>query len=49
MLALFVARADDADALAAAVRERVGGLADRVCLVAEAADPAVLAPVAAAL
>ena len=49
VLALFVARGEDPRALAAAVRERVGGLADRVCLVAEGAEPAALAPVAAAL
>ncbi len=49
VLALFVARGDGPAALAADVRERVGGVADRVCLVAEAGDPATLAPVAAAL
>jgi probable F420-dependent oxidoreductase len=49
VLALFVARADDPAALAAAVRDRVGGLADRVCMVADTADPAALAPAAAAL
>ena len=49
VLALFVARADDPASLAAAVRERVGDVADRVCMVAEGTDPAALAPVAAAL
>ena len=49
VLALFVARADEPAALAAAVRERVGGVADRVCMVADTADPAALAPVAEAL
>lgn len=49
VLALFVARGEDPAALAAAVRERVGGVADRVCLVAEGAAPATLAPVAAEL
>jgi probable F420-dependent oxidoreductase len=49
VLELFVARGDYPATLAAAVRERIGGLADRVCLVAEGADPAALAPVAAAL
>lgn len=49
VLALFVARADTPQGLAADVRERVGGLADRVCLVAERADVAALAPVAAEL
>ena len=49
VLALFVARADHPAALAAAVRERVGDLADRVCMVADSTDPAALAPVAQAL
>jgi hypothetical protein len=49
LIALFVARGDNAASLAAAVRERVAGLADRVCLVTEDGDPATLAPVAAAL
>ena len=49
VLALFVARASEPAALAAAVRDRVGGLADRVCMVADTADPAALAPAAAAL
>ena len=49
VLALFTARGDDAAAVAADVRERVGGLAERVCLVAEDEDPAALAAVAAAL
>ena len=49
VLRLFTARGEDPAALAAAVRERVGGLADRVCLVADDADPATLAPVAVAL
>ena len=49
VLALFVARADDPAGLAAAVRERVGDVADRVCLVADDTDPAALAPVAEAL
>ncbi len=49
VLALFVVRADAPVALAGAVRERIGDVADRVCLVAEGADPAALAPVAALL
>ena len=49
VLDLFVARGEDPATLAAAVRDRVGAVADRVCLVAEAADPAALAPVAAGL
>lgn len=49
VLGLFCARADDPAALAAEVRARVGGLADRVALVAEGAPPEALAPVAAAL
>ena len=49
VLALFVARADEPVALAAAVRERVGGLADRVCMVADTAEPAALAPACEAL
>ena len=49
VLSLFVARGEDAAGLAAAVRARVDGAADRVCLVTEDGDPATLAPVAAAL
>ena len=49
VLTLFVARASEPAALAAAVRERVGGVADRVCMVADSTDPAALAPVAKAL
>jgi len=49
VLALFAVRGGDPAAVAAAVRDRVGGVADRVGLVTEATDPAALAPVAAAL
>jgi hypothetical protein len=49
VLGRFVARADDPVALAAQVRARVGGLADRVSLVADGASPEALGPVAAAL
>jgi len=49
VLALFVVRGDDPVAVAEAVRERAGGVADRVGLVTETTDPALLAPVAAAL
>lgn len=49
VLGLFCARADDPTALAAEVRERLGGLADRVSLVAEGAEPEALAGVAVAL
>ncbi len=49
VLALFVARGSGPARLAAAVRARVDGAADRVCLVADDADPAALAAVAAAL
>jgi probable F420-dependent oxidoreductase len=49
VLALFVARGDDPEAIANAVRRRVQGVADRVALVTETADPTALAPVAAAL
>ena len=49
VLSLFVVRADDEASLAAAVRERVGGIADRVCLAVEGGDPAVVARAAAAL
>ena len=49
VLALFVVRGDDPVAVAAAVHERVAGIADRVGLVTESTDPARLAPVAAAL
>lgn len=48
-LALFAVRGDGPAALAAAVRERVAGVADRVALVSEIAGAAALAPVAAAL
>jgi probable F420-dependent oxidoreductase len=49
VLALFAVRGEDPVALAAAVRKRVDGVADRVGLVTEAEDPTPLAPVAAAL
>ena len=49
VLGLFVARGDTPDLLAAAVHERVGGIADRIALVTEGGDPAAIAPVAAAL
>lgn len=49
VLALFVVRADDERALAAAVHDRVGGIADRVCLMIDGADPARLAQASAAL
>ena len=49
VLELFAVRGDDAAAIAAEVRERVGGIADRVGLVSEARDPAPIAAVAAAL
>jgi probable F420-dependent oxidoreductase len=49
VLALFAVRGDDARAVATEIRQRVGGVADRVGLVTEATDAAGLAPVAAAL
>ena len=49
VLSLFAARGDDPVAVAADVRERVSGIADRIGLVTEATDAAGLAPVAAAL
>jgi probable F420-dependent oxidoreductase len=49
VLALFAVRGDDPAAIAAALRERVGDIADRVGLITEATTPAELAPVAAAL
>jgi hypothetical protein len=49
VLALFTVRGEHPAAVAEAVRERVQGVADRVGLVTETTDPAVLAPVAAAL
>ncbi len=49
VLDLFAVRGDDPVAVALGVRERTQGLADRVCLVADDADPQALAPVAAAL
>jgi probable F420-dependent oxidoreductase len=49
VLALFAVRGDDPVAVAAAVRQRVGSVADRVGLVSEATDPTAIAPVAAAL
>jgi hypothetical protein len=49
VLGLFAARGDDPEAIAAAVREHVGSIADRVGLVTDATDPTVLAAVAAAL
>ena len=49
VLGLFVVRGDDAQAVADGVRARVGDLADRVCLVAEGAEPGAIAAVAAAL
>jgi probable F420-dependent oxidoreductase len=49
VLALFAVRGEDPAAVATAVRDRVEGVADRVALVTEMTDPAVLAPVAAAL
>jgi probable F420-dependent oxidoreductase len=49
VLALFAVRGDDPADTAAKVRERVGAIADRVGLVSEAADPSLIAPVAAAL
>ncbi len=49
VLALFCVRGDAPGEIAAGVRARLGDLADRVCLVTEAADPAEVAPVASAL
>ena len=49
VLALFVVRGDRPAEIAAQVRERVGGVADRVGLVTEVTEPAALAAVAAAL
>lgn len=49
VLALFCVRGDTPDEIAGGVRDRLGDLADRVCLVTEAADPAAVAPIASAL
>jgi probable F420-dependent oxidoreductase len=49
VLARFAVRGDDPAAVAADVRARVGGVADRVALVTEATGPAALAAVAVAL
>jgi hypothetical protein len=49
VLGLFAALGDDPEAIASAVREHVGSIADRVGLVADATDPTVLAAVAAAI
>ncbi|MBJ7330861.1 MAG: TIGR03617 family F420-dependent LLM class oxidoreductase [Solirubrobacteraceae bacterium] len=49
VLALFVVRGSSPEEIADGVRARVGEVADRVALVAEAADPAAVAPIAAAL
>ncbi len=49
VLGLFAARGGDPVAVAAQVRARIGGVADRVALVTEVTGPAALAPVAAAL
>lgn len=49
VLSLFCARASDPTELAADVRARVGGLADRVSLLAEGASAEAIAPVAMAL
>ncbi len=49
VLGLFTVRGDDPVQIAAAVRERVRGIADRVAPATEATDLAALAPVAAAL
>jgi probable F420-dependent oxidoreductase len=48
-LGLFVVRGDTPQSIAAEVRKRVGGHADRVALGAEGAEPAAIAPIAAAL
>ena len=49
VLALFAVRGGDPVAVAGEIRERVGGVADRVGLVTESTDPAALAAVARAL
>jgi probable F420-dependent oxidoreductase len=49
VLALFAVRGQDPVAVAAEVRERVAGVADRVALVTEATEPEELAALAAAL
>lgn len=49
VLGLFAVRGDDPAAVAAEIRVRVDGVADRVSLVGEDVDPARWAPVAAAL
>jgi len=49
VLELFAVRGEDPVAVAAAVRHRVEGVADRVGLVTESSDPTPLAAVAAAL
>jgi probable F420-dependent oxidoreductase len=49
VLELFAVRGTDPVAVAAAVRHRVDGVADRVGLVSESGDPAMLAAVAGAL
>jgi DNA gyrase inhibitor GyrI len=49
VLALFAVRGDDPATAAAAVRGRVGAVADRVGLVTEAADPTTIAAAAAVL
>lgn len=49
VLGLFAVRGDDPAAVAAEIRARVDGVADRVSLVGEGVDPARWAPVAAAL
>ncbi len=49
VLTLFAVRGDSPASLGGVVRERVAGVADRVCLVSEDGDPAALAAVAAAL
>lgn len=49
VLGLFVVRGDTPEAVAFGVRDRVAGVADRVALVAEGADPAAIAPLISAL
>jgi hypothetical protein len=49
VLELFAVRGEGPTALARAIEERVGGVADRVGLVSESTDPAALAAIAAAL
>jgi probable F420-dependent oxidoreductase len=49
VLALFAIRGDDPEIVAEAIRERVGGVADRVGLVSESTDPVALGAVARAL